>query len=78
MDKAAELLSTLGFPAGMAGLMAWYINKQADQHREEMESVRKTVEQNSEILRETNTMISMIWQQIRGEGQDESDTPSQD
>ena len=72
MDQAAELLSTLGFPIVMAGCMAWYINKQADTHREEMESIRKTVEQNSEILKENTTVIKMIWQQIRGDGEDES------
>ena len=72
MDQAAELLSTVGFPIMMAGVMAWYINKQADTHREEMESIRKTVEQNSEILKENTTVIKMIWQQIRGDGDDES------
>lgn len=70
MDQASQLISTLGFPIVMAGLMAWYINKQADTHREEMESVRKTVEQNSQIIAETNTMISMIWQQMQGNGED--------
>lgn len=70
MDQASQLISTLGFPIVMAGLMAWYINKQADTHREEMESVRKTVEQNSQIIAETNTMINMIWQQMQGNGED--------
>ena len=76
MEQATELLSTLGFPIVMAGAMAWYINKQADQHREEMETVRKTVEQNSEILRETNTMIGMIWNQIAGKGEGSEDVQS--
>ena len=73
MDSAAQLISTLGFPIVMAGLMAWYINKQSDQHRDEMESVRKTVEQNSQIIAETNTMIGMIWKQISGDGTGEAD-----
>ena len=70
MDQAAQLISTLGFPIVMSGLMAWYINKQADRHSEDMESIRKTVEQNSQVIAETNTMIGMIWKQISGDGED--------
>lgn len=71
MDQAAQLISTLGFPIVMAGLMAWYINKQGDRHSDEMENMRKTIEQNSQIIAETQTMINMIWNQISGKGDED-------
>lgn len=64
MDEILQAVSTLGFPIAMTLILVWYVNKMGDQHKEELDALRSTVEQNSKVIVENTTILSMIWQKI--------------
>lgn len=45
-----QIISTLGFPIAACIALFWKMNKQDETHREETESLRKTIENNTLIL----------------------------
>lgn len=45
--QLAQLVSSVGFPIVMCGLMAWYVKYQADQHKTEMEKVTEALNNNT-------------------------------
>lgn len=52
MDIASisQLVSTLGFPIAMCGLMAYYIKYTEDRHREEVSGLRDALNNNTTVL----------------------------
>lgn len=42
-----QLIGTLGFPIVCCGALFWYMVKEKDAHKAEMEEVRKSVEANT-------------------------------
>lgn len=49
MDATAitQLIGSLGFPIVCCGALFWYMIKEKDTHKEEMEELRKSVEANT-------------------------------
>ena len=45
-----QLVSTVGFPIAMCALMAYYIKYTQDRHREEINSVREALNNNTIVL----------------------------
>ena len=68
MDQAAQLISTLGFPIVISGVMAWYINKTSDQHKEEMLAVIKSIEANTNALIKLDTKVDVLADRLVGDG----------
>lgn len=68
MDQAAQLISTLGFPIVVSGVMAWYINKTSDQHKEEMLAVIKSLEANTAALIKLDTKVDALTDRLVGDG----------
>lgn len=52
MDVTAitQLIGTLGFPIVCCGALFWYMIKEKDAHKEEMEELRKSVEANTQAI----------------------------
>lgn len=52
MDIASisQLVSTVGFPIAMCGLMAYYIKYTEDRHREEVSGLRDALNNNTTVL----------------------------
>ena len=46
----AQLVSSLGFPIVVAGAMFWKMNKQDDDHKEEMAKITEAVNNNTIAL----------------------------
>ena len=46
----AQLVSSLGFPIIVAGAMFWKMNKQDDDHKEEMNKITEAVNNNTIAL----------------------------
>lgn len=46
----AQLIGTLGFPIVCCGALFWYMIKEKDAHKEEMEELRKSVEANTQAI----------------------------
>jgi len=52
MDIASisQLVSSVGFPIAMCGLMAYYIKYTEDRHREEVNGLRDALNNNTTVL----------------------------
>ena len=55
-----NLISTLGFPIAVACALFWYINKQNENHKEEINALRGTIEENTNIIHEVKELIKII------------------
>lgn len=50
VNAVTTVISTLGFPIVMCGAMFWYMLKEKDSHKEEMNSVTEALNNNTLIL----------------------------
>lgn len=50
VNTVTTAISTLGFPIVMCGAMFWYMLKEKDSHKEEMNSVTEALNNNTLIL----------------------------
>lgn len=50
VNELTTAISTLGFPIVMCGAMFWYMLKEKDAHKEEMNSVTEALNNNTLIL----------------------------
>lgn len=55
-----QLVASLGFPIVACGAMFWMVNKQEERHKEEMDGMRKTIEDNTNVLTSLKELIQMI------------------
>lgn len=59
-DIIVNLISTLGFPIVVSCALFWYINKQGESHKEEIDALRETITENTNILHELKELIKVI------------------
>ena len=50
VGTVTQLVGSLGFPIVCCGALFWYLVKEKDAHKEEMEEVRKSVEANTAAI----------------------------
>lgn len=50
MEALTELVSTLGFPIVMCILLFWKMNQQDEQHKDEMEKITESLNNNTLAL----------------------------
>ena len=50
MNSVVQLITNVGFPIVAAGAMFWKVNKQDEQHKEEMDGVKKALENNTNAI----------------------------
>ena len=50
VTMVTQLVGSLGFPIVCCGALFWYMVKEKDAHREEMEELRKSVEANTAAI----------------------------
>ena len=55
-----QLVASLGFPIVAAAALFWFINKQEERHKEEIDGVRKTLEENTSVLSSLKELIQVI------------------
>lgn len=55
-----QAISTLGFPIIVACALFWYINKQNENHKEEIQGLRETIADNTNILHELKELIKVL------------------
>lgn len=65
-DAFINMVSTLGFPIVVAAALFWYINKKDENHKEEINSLRSSLDRNTSILEELKTLINVITEQLKG------------
>lgn len=47
VSTVTQLVGSLGFPIVCCGALFWYLVKEKDAHKEEMEELRKSIEANT-------------------------------
>lgn len=62
VETITTLISTLGFPIVVCIALFWYVNKQAESHKSETETLRKTIEENTKILAQLKELINVLVQ----------------
>ena len=55
-----NLISTVGFPIAVSCALFWYINKQGESHKDEIDALRETINENTNILHELKELIKAI------------------
>lgn len=50
VTMVTQLVGSLGFPIVCCGALFWYMVKEKDAHKEEMEELRKSVEANTNAI----------------------------
>lgn len=53
-------ITNLGFPIVVCAALFWYINKQNENHKEEINALRSTITENTNILHELKELIKAI------------------
>lgn len=50
METIAQIISQLGFPIAVACVCFWYINKQQEQHKQEIDKLSEAVNNNTLVI----------------------------
>ena len=50
IDSIVQLITTVGFPICCCLAMGWYINKQAQQHKDEMGVMAEAINKNTLVM----------------------------
>lgn len=59
-DVLMQFIQTLGFPIVVCCALFWYVNKQAESHKDEIDSLRTTIQDNTTLLHEVKELISAL------------------
>lgn len=49
-DVIVQVISTVGFPIAMCLIMFWFLNKEQETHKQEMNDLKDVIGRNNEIL----------------------------
>lgn len=60
MDELMQAVSTLGFPIVAYGAMFWYMVQLSNQHKEEMDTVRASLDANTKAVIELRTLVRQL------------------
>lgn len=60
MNAVLQGIQSVGFPIVMVLLMGWYINKKDSSHKEEIDTLRKTIEGNTKILTQLESLMHLL------------------
>lgn len=60
LTELGQLIGTLGFPIVACCAVFWYLQKESDNHKQEMSSMRDAVNANTSVIAE----LKMIMQQL--------------
>ena len=55
-----QLIASLGFPIVACGALFWMVNKNEERHKEEMGGLRKTIEDNTNVLASLKELIQIV------------------
>ena len=55
-----QIVGSLGFPIAACIAMFWMLNKQQDQHREEMDAIRESLNANTAALSDLRATIQVL------------------
>lgn len=60
ITQFTQMISNVGFPIAMCLIVFYYMNKHDEQHKEETDNLRTTLEDNTKVLSELSTLIKTL------------------
>lgn len=57
INSIIQIVQSLGFPIAMCLLIFWRMNKESDSHREEVNSLKDTLSENTKVLAQLQQLI---------------------
>ena len=64
-DAIITVISTLGFPIAACIALFWYMTKQQENHKTEMDGLKESLNENTTVLTSLKEILNMILQEIR-------------
>lgn len=55
-----QLIASLGFPIVACCAMFWMVNKNEERHKDELDGMRKTIEDNTNVLSSIKDLIQLL------------------
>ena len=55
-----QLIASLGFPIVAAAALFWMVNKNEERHKEELDGMRKTIQENTNVLSSIKELIQLL------------------
>ena len=55
-----QLIASLGFPIVACCAMFWMVNKNEERHKDELDGMRKTIEENTTVLSSIKELIQLL------------------
>ena len=55
-----QLIASLGFPIVACCAMFWMVNKNEERHKEELDGMRKTIQDNTNVLSSIKELIQLL------------------
>lgn len=72
MNEIIQAVSTVGFPIACCCFLLWQNSKQDTYHREQMEKLRETINENTRIIDKLSKIVQRLADKI-GIGKEEDD-----
>lgn len=59
-NEIVSIISNVGFPIAVCIVMFYYMNKQNDKHKQEIDKLSETLQGNTKVLTELCTLIKTL------------------
>lgn len=60
INEIVNLISNVGFPIAVCCVMFYYMNKQTEKHKQEIDKLSETLQGNTQVLTELTTLIKTL------------------
>ena len=60
VQAVSQMITTVGFPIVMCLILCWYVKYMTDSHKEELASLKKSLDENTKILNELFSCIKFL------------------
>lgn len=60
VNEIVNIISNVGFPIAVCLVMFYYMNKQSEKHKEEIDKLSETLQGNTKVLTELCTLIKTL------------------
>lgn len=67
LEQLVSLITDIGFPFAVCIICFWYINKKDENHKEEIKHLSESLESNTTVMNNLNTLIQKMLDRMGGE-----------
>lgn len=60
VNEIVNIISNVGFPIAVCLVMFYYMNKQSEKHKQEIDKLSETLQGNTKVLTELCTLIKTL------------------